>query len=217
MCAVCKTKTGSQCGVGRLLSQTIGVLALQGDFAEHIEVFRSLGVTARAVRLPEDLEGLDGLVIPGGESTTIARLAELYQLPNPIREGLARGMALWGTCAGMIVIAQALADPYPTPFGFLDIKVARNWFGRQTQSFEIDLDIQGLGNEPFRGVFIRAPAVVSVGPGVEVLARLADGTPVVVCSGQILGTAFHPELTDDTRMHQMFLRLASPPHGNGIA
>jgi 5'-phosphate synthase pdxT subunit len=181
------------------------VLALQGGFGEHIRILGSLGVSARAIRLPEHLGGLDGLIIPGGESTTIAKLADACGLRERI-VGLVRdGMPLWGTCAGMILVARELTDPYPEPFGLLDIKVSRNWYGRQVDSFEVDLEIGGLSDRPFRGVFIRAPAIVSVGPQVETFASLEDGSPVAVRAGQIMATAFHPELTDDPRLHRFFL------------
>ena len=186
---------------------TIGVLALQGDFLEHIQVLETLGVDAREVRLPKHFEGLDGLIIPGGESTTIVQLAELYGLREAIAQFAGDGGPLWGTCAGMIVVARHLADPYPEPFGLIDITVSRNWFGRQVDSFEVDLDIEGLEGGPFRGVFIRAPVVTEVGEGVERLASLEDGTPVAVRSDKIIATAFHPELTDDTRVHELFLSL----------
>jgi 5'-phosphate synthase pdxT subunit len=187
------------------LPATVGVLALQGDFREHIEVFRSLGAGTREVRLPRDLGGVDGLVIPGGESTTIVRLCDAYGLRQTICNAVGAGLPLWGTCAGMIVLARALTDPYPKPFGLLDIEVSRNSFGRQVNSFEVDLDIHGIEGGPFRGVFIRAPAVVSVGRGVEVMASLEDGTPVAVRSERVMAAAFHPELCGDSRVHQLFL------------
>lgn len=189
------------------MSETVGVLALQGGFIEHIGVLQALGARTREVRLPSDLAGLDGLVIPGGESTTIVRLADLYGLRQGVTDAVEKGMALWGTCAGLIVIARELTDSEPRPFGLLNIKVSRNWYGRQVDSFEIDLDVEGLPDGPFPGVFIRAPAIVSIAPEVESLAKLEDGTPVAVRSGRILATAFHPELTADTRMHELFLRL----------
>lgn len=194
------------------MSHRIGVLALQGDFEEHIQVLRALGAATSKVRLPRDLEGLDGLVIPGGESTTLAKLCDAYGLRQPIKGAVAAGVALWGTCAGMILLARSLTDATPTPFGLLDITVSRNWFGRQVASFEVDLQILGLDGPAFRGVFIRAPAVVGVGRGTQVLATLPDGTPVAVRGGRVLATAFHPELTDDTRVHELFLHLASRHH-----
>jgi 5'-phosphate synthase pdxT subunit len=188
--------------------KSFGVLALQGGFLEHIRVLRALGVAAREVRLPEDLNGLIGLIIPGGESTAIVRLADQYGLRQAITEAVTRDMAVWGTCSGMIALARELTDPRPRPFGLLDIKVSRNWYGRQVDSFEVDLDIRGLEGASFPGVFIRAPAIITVGPEVERLASLADGSPVAVRSGRILATAFHPELTEDYRLHKLFLRLA---------
>ena len=190
----------------------IGVLALQGGFLEHIHILRSLGVTTREVRLPDDLHDLDGLIIPGGESTTIVRLADLYGLRQSIIDAVNRNMAVWGTCAGMIMLARELTDPIPKPLGLLDIKVSRNWYGRQVDSFEIDLDIQGIQGGPFPGVFIRAPAIVSVGPEVEQFASLEDDSPVAVRSGTVMATAFHPELTEDNRLHKMFLCLANQGH-----
>ncbi len=187
----------------------IGVLALQGGFLEHIRILSSLGVTTREVRLPDDLQELQGLIIPGGESTTIVRLADLYGIRQAIIEAAGRNMTIWGTCAGMIVLARELTDPIPKPFGLLEIKVSRNWYGRQVDSFEVGLNIQGLEGDPFPGIFIRAPAIVSVGPGVEQFASLEDGSPVAVRNGSIMATAFHPELTDDNRLHKMFLRLAN--------
>ncbi len=186
----------------------VGVLAIQGDFHEHILVLESLGVETSEVRLPKQLEGLDGLIIPGGESTTIVMLADLYGLRDAIRSAVDGGMALWGTCAGMIVIARELAEDRPEPFNLVDMKVSRNWFGRQVDSFEQDLQIEGIEGGPYRCVFIRAPAVTELGDGVETIASVNGGTPVAVRSGKILATAFHPELTDDTRVHQLFLTLA---------
>lgn len=185
----------------------VGVLALQGAFREHLAILRSLGAEAEEVRLPEQIGGLDGLIIPGGESTTIIRLAESYGLRQAIQQATASGMGLWGVCAGLIVIARALTDDYPQPFGLLDIEVGRNWFGRQLESFETDLPISGLSEEPFPAVFIRAPAIVATGDNVRTLASLPEGIPVAVRSGKILGTAFHPELTPDTRLHEFFLQL----------
>lgn len=190
-------------------SKPIGVLALQGGFSEHIDILRSLGVTPREVRLPEDLRDLRGLIIPGGESTTIIRLADLYGLRQAIIEAVGRSMAVWGTCAGLIVLARELTDPLPKPFGLLDIKVSRNWYGRQVDSFEVELDINGIEGGSFPGVFIRSPAIVSVGPSVERFALLEDGSPVAVRSRNIMATVFHPELTADNRLHKLFLCLAN--------
>jgi 5'-phosphate synthase pdxT subunit len=191
--------------------QRVGVLALQGDFQEHIEMLRSLGVEAREVRLPEDLEGIDGLIIPGGESTTIGKIAATYNLIDGIRGMVAAGKPVWGTCAGMIVMARnitrSMRGGQPL-LGVMDITVQRNAFGRQVDSFEVDVPIAVLGDKPFHCVFIRAPLIESVGPGVEVLARLADtGEIVAAQQGHLLATSFHPELTHDTRMHRYFLSL----------
>lgn len=172
---------------------TIGVLALQGNFREHAAVLRRLGADPVEVRLPEQLEGLDGLIVPGGESTAITRLMRLYG----VDEALQRFEApIFGTCAGMILLDR-------DHLGLADIRVRRNAFGRQVRSFEADLDL-GDGGEPLRAVFIRAPWIEEAGPDVEVLAEL-DGHPVLAREGRILVAAFHPELTDDTRVHELFL------------
>jgi 5'-phosphate synthase pdxT subunit len=198
----------------------LGVLALQGDFAEHVAVFSGLGAEAHEVRLPEQLDGLDGLVIPGGESTTFTRLMAEYALREPIRRLAGDGVPIWGTCAGMIVLARQ-ASHLPRPgLGVMDIVVERNAFGRQVDSFEAALLIPVLGQEPFPAVFIRAPIIRQVGPGVEVLARLPasatggahgasldGGTVVAARQGHLLATAFHPELTGDPRLHRYFLAL----------
>jgi 5'-phosphate synthase pdxT subunit len=171
----------------------IGVLALQGAFREHVAALRALGADALEVRLPEELEGLDGLVIPGGESTTIMRLARLYALDEAIR---AFDSPILGTCAGLIVLDRE-------HLGLVDVEVARNAYGRQVSSFEADLELQG-DETPLRGVFIRAPRVEQTGGEVEVLAEL-DGKPVLLRQGRFLVATFHPELTDDTRVHELFL------------
>ena len=187
---------------------TIGVLALQGDFAEHVSVLRRLGSEAHEVRRPEELSGLDGLIIPGGESTTICRLMAEYGLDEPLRQLAQDSFPTWGTCAGMILLARRASDlAWPT-LAALDIAVRRNAFGRQVDSFEADLSVPSLGAAPFHAVFIRAPAVEEVGEGVEVLATLEDGRVVAVRQGNALATAFHPELTADDRFHRYFLELA---------
>jgi len=173
-----------------------------------MHVLESMGVDACEVRVPTQLDGLHGLIIPGGESTTMAKLMDAYGFREALRSALARGMALWGTCAGMIMIARDLEDPYPEPLGLIDIAVSRNWFGRQIDSFESALDFEGIGGEPFPGVFIRAPVVTSCGPEVKVLATVEQGPAVAVRNGRVLATAFHPELTDDTRVHHYFLDMA---------
>lgn len=192
----------------------IGVLALQGAFREHLAMLRRLNQEAVEVRLPEQLQDLDGLIIPGGESTTIGKLATDFGLIPAIREMVARGKPVWGTCAGMIMLAQDVGGDNPSVrpplIGAMDVKVKRNAFGRQVQSFEADLHVPAIEREssrsPFHGVFIRAPLIESVGPGVEVLATLQDGTIVAARQGNLLATSFHPELTGDTRFHELFLR-----------
>jgi 5'-phosphate synthase pdxT subunit len=191
----------------------IGVLALQGDFREHIRILRRLGADANEVRLPQHLAGLDGLILPGGESTTMGKLAIEYQLLEPLRDLAGNGLPMWGTCAGLILLARDIGRKQPL-IGVLDVRVQRNAFGRQVNSFEADLAIPVLAEpeRPFRAVFIRAPLVTDVGPGVEVVASLAgdraSSAPVVaVQQDHLLGTAFHPELADDDRFHQYFLTL----------
>jgi len=194
------------------MAVTIGVLALQGDFAEHLAALARLGVATREVRQPRELAGIDGLIIPGGESTTIGRLLERTDLIEPIRELGRRGLAIWGTCAGLILLAREVTAEtrarHQPLLGLLDIVVRRNAFGSQRESFEYDLVVEPLGQPPLRAVFIRAPVVEAVGPDVTVLARLPDGTPVAVRQGSIIGTAFHPELTSDFRFHRWFCELA---------
>jgi 5'-phosphate synthase pdxT subunit len=187
----------------------VGVLALQGDFLEHLLTFRRLGAEASEVRLPRDLAGVQALVIPGGESTTIARMLDLYRLREPILERVQAGMPIWGTCAGLILLAKELQEGRPEPLGLMDIRVARNAYGRQIDSFEIDLDAPALGEEPFHAVFIRAPRILEAADSVEVLARLPDGTPVAARQGSVLVSAFHPELTGDTRFHAYFLSMVA--------
>jgi 5'-phosphate synthase pdxT subunit len=188
----------------------IGVLALQGAFAEHIAVLRKLGVEAVEVRLPEQLEGLDGLIIPGGESTTFTILMKAYQFADAIIRLAKNNFPIFGTCAGMIVLANGLINNGGVePVGAMAIKVKRNAFGRQVDSFEAGLSIPTLGQKPFPGVFIRAPRIESAGKNVEVLAKLDDGTIVAVRQGKILVTSFHPELTTDTRLHRYFLDIVA--------
>jgi 5'-phosphate synthase pdxT subunit len=188
----------------------IGVLALQGAFAEHIAVLRKLGVEAVEVRLPEQLEGLDGLIIPGGESTTFTILMKAYQFADAIIRLVKSGFPIFGTCAGMIVLANGVTNNGGVePVGAMSIKVKRNAFGRQVDSFETALSIPALGKKPFPGVFIRAPRIESAGRNVEVLAKLDDGTIVAARQGKILVTSFHPELTADTRLHRYFLDIVS--------
>jgi len=184
---------------------TIGVLALQGDFQEHREMLRRMGLDPQEVRLPDHLDGLDGLIIPGGESTTIVRLMCSSGLLEPLRKLARDGFPIWGTCAGMILLAKRLDETGIPALQAMDITVRRNAFGRQVDSFETDVPIPALGGDPFHAVFIRAPIIEEVGPAVEVLARLPDGTPVAARERRLLATAFHPELTPDTRLHRFFL------------
>ena len=190
----------------------MGVLALQGAFAEHLAMLGRLGVAGRDVRLPGELEGLDALILPGGESTTIGKLAVAYGLVEPIRQMIQAGKPVWGTCAGMILLSRDSGQDQPV-LGCMDVVVDRNAFGRQVDSFEIGLTVPVLGDEPFRSVFIRAPRIRSAGPGVEVLAALPDGKIVAARQGNMLVTAFHPELTNDDRWHRYFLSMISPTIG----
>jgi len=187
----------------------VGVLALQGDFREHVQALRDLGAEAVEVRRPEQLDGLDGLIIPGGESTTIRMLMRELCLETAVRERISRGFPVLGTCAGLIVLAKRVNGEVAEGLNALDADVRRNAFGRQVDSFEEDLRIAGLGDEPVRAVFIRAPVVDSVDDDVEVLARLADGRIVGVRQGSVVGIAFHPEITPDRRLHQYFLDLVA--------
>ncbi len=194
----------------------IGVLAVQGDFAEHIAILRRLNVECREVRLPEQLEGIDGLIIPGGESTTLSRLMSIYHLREPVQAMAQAGKAVWGTCAGMIMLAHEITEADPIPLQVMDIGVRRNAFGRQIDSFEQDLDIQELNSrgrepDPFHAIFIRAPVVIRVGQEVKTLATLPNGQAVAVRQGNLMATAFHPELTNDMRLHQYFLDLTAAP------
>jgi 5'-phosphate synthase pdxT subunit len=189
----------------------IGILALQGAFFEHALVLRKLEVEQMEVRLPQDLNGLDGLIIPGGESTTILKLMHIFKLFDPLKELIRDKFPVWGTCAGMICLANSVSNSQQsvlTPLGVMDIKVKRNAFGRQVDSFESDLEVKALGEKPYHAVFIRAPLIERVGSSVEVLARLKDGTIVAARQDNLLATSFHPELTDDSRFHEYFLKIA---------
>jgi 5'-phosphate synthase pdxT subunit len=182
----------------------IGVLSLQGDFAEHIQALQSQCIAGVEVRLPKDLDTVDALIIPGGESTTISLLMDLYQIAQPLKERVYAGMPVWGTCAGMIILAKKLTDDRPQPLGLLDMVVSRNAFGGQLESFQEDIEVPVLGGNPFPAVFIRAPIILEAGTDVEILARLSDGTTVAARQGNVLATAFHPELTSDPRFHAYF-------------
>lgn len=191
----------------------VAVLGLQGDFARHVDVLRALGADAFAARLPAELAHADGIVLPGGESTTIGKLMARYGLDEALQSAARRGVPLYGTCAGLILLARQIAEGtgerggQPT-LGLLDIVVARNGFGRQQDSFEAQVEVPVVGGEPVRAVFIRAPFVTEAGPGVETLA-VHEGKIVFVRQGAVLGSAFHPELTPDSRVHQFFLSMVT--------
>ncbi len=187
----------------------IGVLALQGDFREHIRALEGLGAQAHPVRLPADLQDVDGLVIPGGESTVMGKLMIEYRLDQPLRDLIAAGTPVWGTCAGLILLSRETDNALAGQplLAAMDIRTRRNAFGPQRASFEADITVPALGEPRFHAVFIRGPVIESVGEGVEVLARLDDGQIVAVRQGVLLGTAFHPEVTSDTRFHEYFLTL----------
>jgi len=183
----------------------VGVLALQGDFAEHIIMLEKMGVEVLPVKVPDQLKRIDGLLIPGGESTTIGKLMQNYGLMQPIKDMARQGFPLMGTCAGMILLAREATDLNFPPVGAIDIAVQRNAFGRQIDSFEVDLPVPVLGQELFHAVFIRAPFVKNINPDVKILARLADGAIVAASQGRVLVAAFHPELTADIRLHRYFV------------
>jgi 5'-phosphate synthase pdxT subunit len=189
---------------------TVGILALQGDFREHEETLKRIGAPVIQVRLPKHLDQVDRLIIPGGESTAIGKLLALYNLLEPVRERARRGMPPWGTCAGAILMAKQIAEGRPEgqpSLSLMDITARRNAFGRQLDSFEVDLDVPALGEGPLHTVFIRAPILEAPGQDVAVLARLDDGRIVAARQGRLLATCFHPELTGDDRFHRYFLEL----------
>ncbi|MQC47714.1 MAG: pyridoxal 5'-phosphate synthase glutaminase subunit PdxT [Chloroflexi bacterium] len=185
----------------------IGVLALQGDFAEHLAMLRANGVDAVEVRTMAQIDDVEGMVIPGGESTTIARLLIAFDMLEPLRARIRAGLPVWGTCAGAILLADNVPALDREPLGVMDMTVERNAFGRQIQSFEADIEVAGMDGPPLRAIFIRAPVISRVGPGVEVLATLPDGRIVAAREGRCLATSFHPELTTDTRMHGLFVEM----------
>jgi len=185
----------------------VGVFALQGTFIEHIHSLRQLGVDASPIRLCRELDALDGLIIPGGESTTMLRLMENFKLIQPVREMARHGLPIWGTCAGVVLLARDVSNYEMETLGLVDMKVRRNAFGSQIDSFEADLDIPLVGAEPFHAVFIRAPIIEEVKPGVEIVSRLPDGTIVAVRQNRLLACAFHPEFTQDLRFHRYFLDM----------
>jgi 5'-phosphate synthase pdxT subunit len=193
---------------------TVGVFALQGDVREHLRALTEAGARAIPVRRPEELAKVDGLVLPGGESTTMVKLARAFDLLDPVRERIVEGLPVYGSCAGMILLADRVdnaGSPLETTVGGIDITVRRNAFGRQVDSFEEDLDIEGVAGEPVRAVFIRAPWVEQVGPAASAIGRVAggphDGKVVAVRQGNLLATSFHPELTGDIRVHDLFVRM----------
>ena len=200
----------------------VGVLALQGDVREHLAILRGLGADARPVRRPEELLEVDGLVVPGGESTTMAKLARIFELLEPLRQAVRDGLPVFGTCAGMILLADRIEDGVTgqETIGGLDVVVRRNAFGRQVDSFEGDVDVVALA-DPFHAMFIRAPWVEEVGPDVEVLARIAPGQAageaagriVAVRQGNLVATSFHPEVTGDPRIHELFLDVVRAARG----
>lgn len=201
-------------------SPRVGVLCLQGSFAEHIGKLTELGATAVEVRLSSQLAGLDALVIPGGESTTFLKLIDAFELREPLCHAITGGLPVLATCAGVVVLSIKISSHRMNPLGLLDVDIDRNAFGRQVESFEEDLNIEGIPGPAFRGVFIRAPIIRSCGNGVTVLARLQQGTIVACQQGRILATSFHPEFTSDRRVHDHFLRLVgdrqpAPEHEEG--
>jgi pyridoxal 5'-phosphate synthase pdxT subunit len=198
------------------MDMKIGVLALQGAFIEHAAVIRRLAAEPAEVRLPVDLKGLDGLIIPGGESTTILKLMHDYNIFQPLKKLIEDGFPVLGTCAGLICLAKRVFNSQESllePLGVMDIAVKRNAFGRQVDSFEADLSLPALGEKPFHAVFIRAPFIDRVGPQVKVMASLPEGVVVAAQQGKILVSSFHPELTDDLRFHEYFLKLVDGSKG----
>lgn len=187
----------------------IGILALQGAFIEHMGVLERLGVEPSLVRLPRELDGLDGLIIPGGESTTMSRLMLEYQLHQALKDQAEAGFPIMGICAGMILLAKHVSDLSPRSLGLMDMSVRRNAFGSQVDSFETDLEIPALGQQPFHGVFIRAPIIEKANSTVKILGQLRDGTAVAARQGRLLAIAFHPELGSDLRLHRYFLKIVS--------
>jgi len=185
----------------------VGVLALQGTLIEHIGMLQQLGVEAPPIRLPHELDTMDGLIIPGGESTTMLKLMEGFGLIQPIREMARDGLAIWGTCAGMVLLAKSISNYEMETLGLMDLKVRRKAFGSQIDSFEVDLEIPPVGEGPFHAVFIRAPVVKETKAGVKILSRLPDSTIVAARQNRLLACAFHPEFTDDLRFHSYFLNM----------
>jgi 5'-phosphate synthase pdxT subunit len=190
---------------------TVGVLALQGDFREHLAVLSGLGASARPVRRAEELAQVSGLVIPGGESTVMDKLARTFGLAEPLKAAIASGLPVYGTCAGLIMLADRIANPIDgqQTLGGFDVTVRRNAFGSQTESFEVDLDVPEIGSPAVHAAFIRAPVIEQFGAAVAPLASLADGRVVAARQGNLLGTSFHPEMTGEQRFHELFLRIVA--------
>lgn len=184
----------------------VGVLALQGAFREHCKLLKDCGTKSREIRKPEELEGIAGLIIPGGESTTIGKLMVEFDLLEPVKDLADKKVPIFGTCAGLVLLAKEIEGSYQSRLGLMDIEVVRNGFGRQAESFEVDLEISALGINPFRGVFIRAPYIKKVSPNIGILASFEDKI-VFARQGNLLACSFHPELTDDIRVHQYFLEM----------
>jgi pyridoxal 5'-phosphate synthase pdxT subunit len=208
------TELAGRAGLAEDGRPTVGVLALQGDVAEHVRALRASGAEPAAVRRPEELDRVEGLIIPGGESTTIWKLIDIFGLAEPLRKRIADGMPVFGSCAGLIMLADRLPDPASgqQTLGGIDMTVRRNAFGRQVDSFERELDVKGIDGPPYRAVFIRAPWVDEVGPGVEILATDPGTSRIVaVRQGRALATSFHPELTPDWRIHKMFVEMVRDP------
>jgi 5'-phosphate synthase pdxT subunit len=187
----------------------VGILALQGTFKEHSQMFDILGVESVEIRLPNEVPNIDALVIPGGESTTMAKLMDAYQLRKPIQTFAAEGKPIWGTCAGLILMGTKIHENYPEPMGLIDLFAIRNAYGRQINSFQTALEIPILGTKRFQGIFIRAPVIKTFGEEVEILANLPDGSPVAAREQNRIVTSFHPELTSDTRFHSYFLSMVN--------
>jgi pyridoxal 5'-phosphate synthase pdxT subunit len=211
-------RSGPPRPLGKLTITTVGVLALQGDVREHLAAFRRCGVEAMPVRLASEIESVDALTIPGGESTTMGKLLRAFALEEPLQRRLAAGLPTLTTCAGLILLSRSIVDGRPdqVAMGTLDIGVRRNGWGSQVDSFEADVSFGDLGDIPFRGVFIRAPRIEETGAGVEVLARLS-GEPVAVRQGSHIGLTFHPEMTGDDRVHRLFLEQVGAARGESAA
>lgn len=215
MSPTCPRRTGSPSVAG---SPRVGVLALQGDFREHLAVLRGLGADAVPVRRTAELAEVDGLVIPGGESTVMDKLSRGFEIAEPLREAIRGGLPVYGTCAGLIMLADHITDAIggQQSLGGLDVTVRRNAFGSQLESFEVDLAVPALGDPPVHAVFIRAPIVERVGEKASVLAALDDGRVVAVEQGNAMGTSFHPEMTADTRFHEYFLDKVRRATGSSL-